>query len=205
MKNNLVEKRREDIIDACEHLYREKNFRDINIKEIGNVTSFTRTTIYNYFINKEEILLALFKREYKRWNKDLAMILSKDTLSDKEFAELVANSLDKRITLLHILSTNFGELDAMSREENIVDFKKTYAVTLNLFSKMLNKFFAEFSEDKKKEILMIFFPFLCGVYPYTQVTEKQKLAMQEAEVPYVYLTQNEIIKNCILNLIRKEV
>ena len=67
----LTEARREEIINACEKLYQTKSFREITIKEIGNATSFTRTSIYNYFQTKEEIFLALLKREYKLWNSAL--------------------------------------------------------------------------------------------------------------------------------------
>ena len=67
----LVAKRREEIINACEQLYQTMSFKEITIKEISGVTSFSRPTIYNYFQTKEEIFLALFEREYNRWNEDL--------------------------------------------------------------------------------------------------------------------------------------
>ena len=41
--------RREEIITACEQLYLERDFHDVTIKDIGARTSFTRTSIYNYF------------------------------------------------------------------------------------------------------------------------------------------------------------
>ena len=55
--------RKEEIINACKTLYQTMSFKDITIKEIGNVTSFSRTSIYNYFETKEEIFLALLTRE----------------------------------------------------------------------------------------------------------------------------------------------
>ena len=45
--------RRDEIVDACAALYAEKNFRDITLKEIGQRTTFTRTSIYNYFHSRE--------------------------------------------------------------------------------------------------------------------------------------------------------
>ena len=67
----LTAARKEEIINACEQLYQTMSFKEITLKEIGNVTSFTRTSIYNYFQTKEEIFLALFEREYNRWNEEL--------------------------------------------------------------------------------------------------------------------------------------
>ena len=55
----LTNARKEEIIDACAALYETVGFKDITIREIGERTSFTRTSIYNYFQTKEEIFLAL--------------------------------------------------------------------------------------------------------------------------------------------------
>ena len=45
----LTNARKEEIIDACAALYETMGFRDITIRDIGAKTSFTRTSIYNYF------------------------------------------------------------------------------------------------------------------------------------------------------------
>ena len=60
----LISKRREEIINACEKLYQTLSFKDITLKDISKETSFSRPTIYNYFQTKEEIFLALYEREY---------------------------------------------------------------------------------------------------------------------------------------------
>ena len=54
--------RREEIVNACAALYETMGFKEITIRDIGEKTSFTRTSIYNYFQTKEEIFLALFQR-----------------------------------------------------------------------------------------------------------------------------------------------
>ena len=51
----LTASRKEEIISACEKLYETMSFKEITMKEIANATSFTRTSIYNYFHTKEEI------------------------------------------------------------------------------------------------------------------------------------------------------
>jgi AcrR family transcriptional regulator len=67
--------RREEIVTACEKLYQTMSFREITLKEISEATSFSRPSIYNYFATKEEIFLALFEREYDRWNAALEAVL----------------------------------------------------------------------------------------------------------------------------------
>ena len=72
----MIAGRREEIIGACEKLYQEMSFKEITLKEIGNIVPFSRPTIYNYFQTKEEIFLALFEREYDSWNEELTSILN---------------------------------------------------------------------------------------------------------------------------------
>ena len=45
----LTNARKEEIVDACAALYETMGFRDITIRDIVARTSFTRTSIYNYF------------------------------------------------------------------------------------------------------------------------------------------------------------
>ena len=92
----LIAGRREEIINACEKLYQTMSFKEITLKEIGNIVPFSRPTIYNYFQTKEEIFLALFEREYDRWNEDLAAILETDgPLERRELADRIARSLTR--------------------------------------------------------------------------------------------------------------
>ena len=102
-----IARKREEIVNACEQLYQTMSFREITLKEIGTITSFSRPTIYNYFQTKEEIFLALFQREYDRWNNDLTVILEgHEQLTKKELAEQIAASLASREQLLKLLSMN---------------------------------------------------------------------------------------------------
>ena len=112
-KSELIAQRRETIINACEALYQTMSFKDITLKEIGNEVPFSRPTIYNYFETKEEIFLALFEREYDRWNADLEAILAeKEMLTTEQIADRIARSLEKRVQLLKLLSMNNFDMEA---------------------------------------------------------------------------------------------
>jgi hypothetical protein len=52
-----------------------------------------------------------------------------------------------------------------------------------------------------QNFLYTFFPFMFGIYPYTSVTEKQKAAMEEAGINYVYLTVYELTYGCLIRLL----
>ena len=197
-----IEQKREEIINACEQLYRTMSFREITLKEIGNITSFSRPTIYNYFETKEEIFLSLFQREYDRWNEDLTAILDEnERMTRKELAGKVAASLAGREQLLKLLSMNNYDMEANSRLELLTAFKQSYGRSMHLMCMLLDKFCPDMSVEEIQNFIYIFFPFMFGIYPYTAVTEKQRVAMKEAGINYMYQTVYELTYSCLIRLL----
>ena len=197
-----IARKREEIVDACEQLYQTTSFKEITLKEISKITSFSRPTIYNYFETKEEIFLALFKREYDRWNENLTVIFEEnEQLTKVQLAEKIAQSLAERQQLLKLLSMNNYDMEANSRQELLTSFKESYGNSLSRMSMLLTKFCPDMSVTDIQNFSYIFFPFMFGIYPYTTVTEKQKAAMEEAGVNYVYQTVYELTCSCLTRLL----
>ena len=197
-----IARKREEIINACEQLYQTMSFREITLKEIGNITSFSRPTIYNYFETKEEIFLGLFQREYDRWNEDLTAILNgNDQLTKKELADRVANSLAGREQLLKRLSMNSYDMEANSRQELLNTFKQSYGRSMHLMCMLLEKFCPDMSVTEIQNFIYTFYPFMFGIYPYTAVTENQRVAMKEAGINYVYQSVYELTYSCLVRLL----
>lgn len=190
----LTNARKEEIIDACALLYEKKSFREITIKDIGNVTSFTRTSIYNYFQTKEEIFLSLLQREYQKWIDDMKQMRQLiSSMTSSEFAEKFSHLLEKRKNLLKLLSMNHYDMEENSRMERLIEFKCTYGESLNEVENCLKQYFPEMGEKKRKEFLFSFFPFMFGIYPYAIVTDKQKEAMKLSGVNYIYMSVYDLI------------
>ena len=197
----LTAARKEEIINACEQLYQTMSFKDITLKEIGNVTSFTRTSIYNYFQTKEEIFLALYEREYDRWNAELVSILKdNESLSKEELAEKIAVSISNREQLLKLLAMNNYDMEANSRPELLTSFKVAYGTSMQNICRLLQKFCPDMKVSEIQNFIYIFFPFMFGIYPYTAVTDKQRAAMKEANLDYVYQSIYEITHTCLCRL-----
>ena len=197
-----IARKREEIVDACEQLYQTTSFKEITLKEISKITSFSRPTIYNYFETKEEIFLALFKREYDRWNEDLQSINEEnERLTKAQLAEKIAQSLAERPQLLKLLSMNNFDMEANSRQEFLTLFKESYGGSLRRMSRLLTKFCPDMSVSDIHNFIYIFFPFMFGIYPYTEVTEKQRTAMEEAGINYVYQSVYELTYSCLIRLL----
>lgn len=201
----LTRARKEEIIDACASLYEAMGFKDITIRDIGEKTSFTRTSIYNYFQTKEEIFLGLLQREYEAWTCDLkAIARDHETMSPDQFAEAIAHTLEKRGCMLKLLSMNLYDMEGNSRIENLVDFKRVYADSMKALTSCLEKFFPYMTETDVQEFLYAVYPFLFGIYPYTTATEKQKQAMDLAHIKYVNYSIYEITVSFISKIIRRK-
>ena len=202
MAKEIIDVRKEEIINACEKLYENNNFKDITIKSIGEKTTFSRTSIYNYFQTKEEIFLALLKREYERWIDDLnEMYEQNQELAKELFADKLAQTVAKRKNLLKLLSMNMYDMEENSRMEELIEFKKAYGNAIKMVRKCVDKFFEKMSDSEKDEFIFLFFPLMYGIYPYAEVTKKQMQAMEVANVPFKYLSIYDITYKGILKLL----
>lgn len=178
---DISTKRKEEIVLACEKLYKRMSFRDITIKDIAKETTFTRASIYNYFETKEEIFLALYEKEYYIWNEDLKEILkSIKKFTKSSFADSLAKTLEKRVMLLKLMAMNNYDMEENSRLECLTSFKVAYLKTIDTFSKLLSKFNPLLSKKEIDDIIYMFYPFIYALYPYSHVTKKQLTAMERA-------------------------
>lgn len=188
-----IRARKEEIIDACRKLYETQSFKEITLKEIGQLTSFTRTSIYNYFVTKEEIFLALFQQEYERFRDDLDTLSQREEpLSLDELSSELAHALERRPLMLKLLSMNLYDMEANSRLERLVEFKSAYGESSRALERCLVKYVPGLDAKGRQSFLYAFLPFVYGLYPYTVVTDKQREAMREAGIGYVYMSTYEM-------------
>lgn len=198
----LTSARKHEVIAACKKLYETMSFKEITIKEIGKATSFTRTSIYNYFQTKEEIFLALLQLEYECWNRELSAALSeKETMSRGEFAVLLADTLSRRELMLKLLSMNMYDIEENSSTEKLIEFKKEFGKSLRLTAQCVSRCIPEMSQEECVKFLYAFFPFVYGIYPYTAITEKQRTAMEAAKIDYHYFSIYELTLNAAQKLL----
>ncbi len=199
----LTNLRKEEIINACALLYETMRFKDITLRDIGEKISVTRTSIYNYFQTKEEIFLALLQREHEEWIRDLEWMLeNREAVLQEGFAGALAHTLERRGSMLKLMSMNLYDVEGNSRMENLVAFKKVYAAAMETVTRCLKAFFPAMTDREIQEFIYAFFPFLLGVYPYTTATEKQKEAMDRAGVPYDRYSVYEIVRLLVAKLLQ---
>ena len=103
--------------------------------------------------------------------------------------------------MLKLLSMNLYDMEANSRMERLVEFKKAYGRSKDALDRCLQKFVPGLGESGRQTFLYAFLPFVYGLYPYTVVTEKQKQAMAQAQIGYVYLSTFEMARSFIRTIL----
>ena len=94
-------------------------------------------------------------------------------------------------------------MEANSRQEMLTAFKQSYGRSVHLMYLLLEKFCTDMSTADIQSFLYTFFPFMFGIYPYTAVTEKQRIAMKDAGINFVYQTVYELTMSCLTRLLGK--
>ena len=197
----LTEARKVEIMEACKKLYETMTFKEVNLKEIGKVTSFTRTSIYNYFESKEEIFLGIFEDEYIKWTSDLQKIIDEGELGREKLAKKLSESLGNRKLMLKLLAVNLYDMEENSRMERLVSFKKAYGRSRDVLAELIKKNYPGIKKKELDEFIFTFLPFLHGVHPYAFATSKQIEAMDEAGIKYLETTIEKLVYTGLLRLL----
>lgn len=198
----LTEKRKNEILDACEKIYKTQGFYGVNIKEISTEISLTRPSIYNYFETKEEILLGLLIRKYESWCEALEKIAGlADSLDRIGLSQHIAHTLEDQETLLRILNMNLFEIELNSRIERLADFKVQFKREITAFYAILHAYKADVTDEECGAFCETFSAFLFGVFPFTKHTEKQNAAMQMAGVHMEEASIYEMVFHCLMKLL----
>lgn len=202
MTEEQAMRRKDEILDACDALYRESTFQDITIKDIAQRTSLSRPSIYNYFETIGEIFLGLLEREYDYWANDLSAIAKdNESLGLEKLASEIAYSLERRKTMLRIQASNLYEVEDASRLERLADFKRAMRRAVDALDECLMKFLPSMGKSDCETFRLAFFPFLCGVFAYANPTEKQCRAMDAAGISHPATSVYELTKSCLLQLL----
>lgn len=198
----LTEKRKNEILDACEKIYKTQGFYGVNIKEISTEISLTRPSIYNYFETKEEILLGLLIRKYESWCEALEGIVRfAGNLDRVGLSQHIAHTLEDQETLLRILNMNLFEIELNSRVERLAEFKVQFKRLIAALCAILHAYKANVKDAECEEFCKTFSAFLFGVFPFTRHTEKQVAAMQMAGFHMEDVSIYEMVSCCLMKLL----
>ena len=133
------ERTKKEILTVAEKFYSEKSINEVLLEDIAEAAFVSRTTIYNYFKNKDDVLFAVGNKVFKELNETIVATLP-DEFSGKEqvlflCAKTFKDGNDNPI-ILKILRDTFNHIKNLNlTPESIFELivKKIGQSTLNNF------------------------------------------------------------------------
>lgn len=136
--------KRQHILDAAYIVFSRKGFHRATVDEIIALADTGKGTVYNYFVNKEQLFYTLIKEYSNPFNKKVEEIAASDlgaldkiSILTKEFLAFYSKNADLWRVLIHEMRT-FGE-DGYSgfNEEQKEKYKKNFDSTIILLENVI--------------------------------------------------------------------
>jgi len=87
-KQRLKDDTRKNILDAAMRIGREEGWQALSMRKIADIIEYTPPVIYEYFANKEALMLELTKKGYLMLAKDMKAARDKHTSPEKQLEDM---------------------------------------------------------------------------------------------------------------------
>ncbi|QUI25354.1 TetR family transcriptional regulator [Vallitalea pronyensis] len=183
--NEQRQERKKEILKACATLYDESGIDGVHFKAVSEITSFVRSTIYTYYKTKEEILLDLLLEDIKTWSSDVHFIIeTHDVLSKEHYCHELTNTFVNNTRMLQLMSILYSILEKNCSLEKLTAFKSELTGLMRPLITSIDKYFPDSDDDSKRTFFYTLYCFVSGLYPTTNITQKQKEAIKNSGIDF---------------------
>jgi AcrR family transcriptional regulator len=191
-----------EILAATAKLYDSHDYENITFAAIAKEADFTRSNLYKYFTNKEEIFLELLIIDIKEWRKDLLKVSENKKISIALFASswVKLQVKHKRMGKLYTILYTF--LEKKASLESLIHFKKAIMKEFTSVIKALIHAFPALTEEKAMKLLLSILALSTGTYPLFNQTEKQLKAMNSMKIKHDQRYYKEVYEDAVTILIQ---
>ncbi|WP_105615462.1 TetR family transcriptional regulator [Vallitalea okinawensis] len=183
--NEQIQERKKEILKACSKLYDESGIDGVHFKAVSEITTFVRSTIYTYYKTKEELLLDLLLEDVKTWSSDVSSILAKyEILSKEAYCRELTNTYVNNTRMLELLSLLYSTVEKNCSLEKLTAFKSELMALMEPLITSIYKYFPDADDESIQTFLYNSSCFVSGLYPSTNMSEKQKEAIKKSGIPY---------------------
>jgi len=88
------EKRRHEIFHKVVNVFLKKGFQETSMREIADAAGLGKSTLYDYFKTKDEILVYFFEDQLNDLLKEAQMIALKNLSADKRLRQIMENYIE---------------------------------------------------------------------------------------------------------------
>lgn len=184
------------LFDSCE-------FHEITLAHIAKGIDFTRGNLYKYISSKEEIYLMILLDEFDILLNELKIKLNKNfSKKPEEFAEILAEEIEKQNRFLKLFSILYSVLEKNSSEEKLIDFEERFDECRMRFGKIIKTVFPILEDIQVKKFFEILSCFIIGFYPMISLNNIQKEALKKAKTGYYPPSFRKVLKEEIISILR---
>jgi len=119
---------RDEIIAAAAKLFAERGIRAVTIDDIASELGYTKSVVYYYFKNKNQVVWEIFNRIHAAWSQDTTAIIEQDIPPEAMLPALIrrhALNVMERTAWTAIYFRDQSELTA-AQQKVVRDRKRQY-------------------------------------------------------------------------------
>lgn len=139
-----VRNKRQQILDAAYVVFSRKGFHRATVDEIIALADTGKGTVYNYFVNKEQLFYTLIKERSQPFHERLDTILASEQAAldkiyavTREFLHFYAANADLWRVLMHEMRA-FGEVGYSAFDESQQEkYRKSFESTLHVLERII--------------------------------------------------------------------
>ena len=117
LRDRKKERTKEEILAVAEKFYSEKPINEVLLEDIAETAFVSRTTIYNYFKNKDDVLFAVGNKVFKELNETIATTLPNELSGKDQVLFLCAKTFkdgNETPIILKVTKDTFNHIKNMS-------------------------------------------------------------------------------------------
>ncbi|MFC4625211.1 TetR/AcrR family transcriptional regulator [Daeguia caeni] len=184
----------DEILAAAAELFAERGYRAVTIDDVSASLGYTKSVVYYYFKNKNQLLWEIFNKIHNTWWEEMQAIVSKDIPADEQLAEMIRqhalNVMDKR----EWTAIYFRDVSELTEEQ-----RKTVNEKKREFDKLFTNTYLRGVKDGifKDMPPYIIVTSIVGICNFTHTWYKPNRALKPAQVADYFVSI--ILDGCRVN------
>jgi hypothetical protein len=160
-----INNRQNNIMKVTKKILQNESFRKLNFSRISKETKLSRSAIYQYYQNTEEVLANILVIEFQNLNNELKKHHPRQL---DNVCTILFDSIKNRVVLLKLLSLNFSIIEDSISNAMFLKLKKQIFLFMSIVKKMLIQSVPFTIDDTQlSEIQYSLLTVMCSIYPVT--------------------------------------
>ena len=177
-----IEVRVNQILEAAAELFRHTAYEDVTMMKIADAAGFTRSNLYRYFRTREEIFLALYMADSRRWTGDVDRTFRRRMNRD-EFITTWMTILGRHQRFVELTPLLNMSLERNASREVLKETKLTMAAFSSQLIPIIQRALPDLSRSGVLEFLQTNLFLIAGTWPAGHRTPMQNDVLDETGIP----------------------